>query len=196
MRVTVRAGNISHRVVHLDLRSAAVSVLDASGRVVYPLPSPTWIPPPTGGPLIPSLPRLSPGRRATVRTYTVLNGNQLQVTAPIGLNESQLITPLLKVSTRASTVPHLRLLSLGSPRVQLSGGSSAHAKLLYAASFECADKTGGNFYVDGLGAWTHASGTVISLDTSKQCIRLRALVIMAGYPNHPIAVLRYPTARN
>jgi hypothetical protein len=48
VRVTVRARNVSHRVVRLDLRSAAVSVLDASGRVVYPPPSPTWMPPPTG----------------------------------------------------------------------------------------------------------------------------------------------------
>ena len=125
--VMVRARNLSHRVVHLDLRSAAVSVLDASGRVVYPLPSPTWMPPPTGGSLIPSLPRLPPGRSATVRTYAVLNGNRLQVTVPIGSNGSQLITPLLEVPTRASTVPHLRILSFRPPRIQFSGGSSVPA---------------------------------------------------------------------
>jgi hypothetical protein len=195
VRVTLRAHNVSHRMVQLDLRSAAVIVLDASGRVVYPPPSPTWMPPPTGGPLIPSLPRLLPGKSSTVRTYTVLNGNRLQVTAPIGSNGSQLITPLLEVPTRASVVPHLRILSFRSPRVQFSGGGSARGNLLYAASFECADKTGGNSYVDGVGVWMHAYGRVIGLTTSKQCTRMRALVIMAGYPNHPVAVLRYPTSR-
>jgi hypothetical protein len=195
VRVDLRVENVSNRRVFLTERCPVtnpdVEVLNALGLVVYPLPEPASFPPPKCPAPVPGEhgQPLGPHQVRVWHPYIVLFGSRVQAVASVG-EFGVVSTRPVALRLIATTPPTLTLASLSHPVAVFHGSGIHRRRLHFAAAYSC-DVGAGRLYSAGIDSWATTRGSRIMPEAMQECSSLRELHMLAGYPNHPVAMIDY-----